>query len=37
MTKGPAHNETYQHYSKTPEFVLATGKHQKSSQKVNKI
>ena len=37
VPKGPIHNETHRHYSKISKFVLATGKPQKSSQKVNKI
>ena len=37
VPKTPTHNEIYQHYSKIPTFVLATEKHQKSAEKVNKI
>ena len=37
VRRGPAHNKPRRHYSKFPKFVLATGKHQKSLQKVNKI
>ena len=37
VPKSPTHNETHRHYSKIPKLVLATGKPQKSSKKVNKI
>ena len=37
VPKGPAQSETYRHHSKIPNLVLATGKHQKSPKKSNKI
>ena len=37
VSKGPAQNHTYQHYSKNPKLVPTTGKHQKSAKKTNKI
>ena len=35
--KTEPYNKTHWHYSKIPKLVLATGKPEKSSQKVNKI
>ena len=37
IAKGPAHNETYQNYSKISKVVVATGKHQKFAKKPKKI
>ena len=37
VPKGPAQIQTYQHHSKIPKLVLATGKHQMSAKKINKI
>ena len=37
VPKSPAHNEKYRNYSEILKFVLATAKHQKSAEKVNKI
>ena len=37
VPKDPAQIQTYQHYSKIPNLVLAIGKHQKSAKKPNKI
>ena len=37
VPKSPAQIQTYRHHSKIPNLVLATGKHQKSAKKPNKI
>ena len=37
VPKNLTHNKIYRDYSKIPKSVLPTGKHQKSTEKVNKI
>ena len=37
VPKGPSQTQTYRHHSKIPNLILATGKHQKSAKKPNKI
>ena len=37
VPKGLAQIQTYRHHSKIPKLDLATGKHQKSAKKPNKI
>ena len=37
VPKNLTQKEIYRDYSKIPKFVLPTGKHQKSTEKVNKM
>ena len=36
VLKDPIHNKKYRHYSDIPKFALATGKHRKPAEKINK-